>query len=116
MEENLHILLVEDNPAEAFLLQESIAQVYNPPEVIHAERLGRLNVRYVAAEFAIDAPGLRLVQTFGSTRIYENAAWRPRARSRGRRWPPSRAPCRARRRCRARAHRRGGRPARPAHG
>ena len=39
MEENLHILLVEDNPAEAFLLQESVAQVQNPPEVIHAERL-----------------------------------------------------------------------------
>ena len=40
MEENLHILLVEDNPAEAFLLQESIAQVHNPPEVIHAETAG----------------------------------------------------------------------------
>jgi signal transduction histidine kinase/CheY-like chemotaxis protein/HPt (histidine-containing phosphotransfer) domain-containing protein len=39
MEENLRILLVEDNPAEAFLLQESIAQVRNPPEVKHAERL-----------------------------------------------------------------------------
>ncbi len=39
MEEILHILLVEDNPAEAFLLQESVAQVQNPPEVIHAERL-----------------------------------------------------------------------------
>ena len=39
MDENLHILLVEDNPAEAFLLQESIAQVRNPPEVKHAERL-----------------------------------------------------------------------------
>jgi len=32
MEENLHILLVEDNPAEAFLLQESIAQIHHPPE------------------------------------------------------------------------------------
>ncbi|MBP1624692.1 MAG: putative Hybrid sensor histidine kinase, partial [Acidobacteria bacterium] len=39
MEENLHILLVEDNPADAFLLQESIAQVPNPPQVIHAETL-----------------------------------------------------------------------------
>lgn len=39
MEENLRILLVEDNPAEAFLLQESIAQVRNPPEVVHAETL-----------------------------------------------------------------------------
>ncbi len=41
MEETLHILLVEDNPAEAFLLQESIAQVDHPPEVRHAERLGQ---------------------------------------------------------------------------
>ncbi|NLT67066.1 MAG: response regulator [Acidobacteria bacterium] len=39
MDETLHILLVEDNPAEAFLLQESIALVHNPPELIHAERL-----------------------------------------------------------------------------
>ena len=39
MEENLHILLVEDNPAEAFLFQESVARVQNPPTVIHAERL-----------------------------------------------------------------------------
>jgi signal transduction histidine kinase/CheY-like chemotaxis protein len=39
MEENLHILLIEDNSAEAFLLQESLAQVDNPPDVIHAEKL-----------------------------------------------------------------------------
>jgi signal transduction histidine kinase/DNA-binding response OmpR family regulator len=39
MEENLHILLIEDNSAEAFLLQESLAQVDHPPDVIHAERL-----------------------------------------------------------------------------
>jgi signal transduction histidine kinase/CheY-like chemotaxis protein len=39
MEENLHILLIEDNSAEAFLLQESLAQVDHPPDVIHAEKL-----------------------------------------------------------------------------
>ncbi len=44
-----------------------------------AERLGMLNVKYVAAEFSLDAPGLALVQTFGRTRVYENAAARPRA-------------------------------------
>lgn len=37
--------------------------------------LARLDVRYVAAEFDIPHPALRLVQTFGSTRIYENALW-----------------------------------------
>ncbi len=39
MKDPLHILLVEDNPAEAVLLQESIAQIDNPPEVFHVERL-----------------------------------------------------------------------------
>jgi signal transduction histidine kinase/CheY-like chemotaxis protein len=39
MEENLRVLLVEDNPAEAYLLQESIAQVQHAPEIIHVERL-----------------------------------------------------------------------------
>jgi signal transduction histidine kinase/DNA-binding response OmpR family regulator/HPt (histidine-containing phosphotransfer) domain-containing protein len=39
MEENLRILLVEDNPAEAYLLQESLALVQRPPAIIHAERL-----------------------------------------------------------------------------
>jgi signal transduction histidine kinase/DNA-binding response OmpR family regulator len=41
MEETLRLLLVEDNPAEAFLFQESIAQVDHPPKVFHAERLGQ---------------------------------------------------------------------------
>jgi signal transduction histidine kinase/DNA-binding response OmpR family regulator/HPt (histidine-containing phosphotransfer) domain-containing protein len=41
MEETLRILLVEDNPAEAFLLQESLAQVERPPVIVHAERLGQ---------------------------------------------------------------------------
>jgi signal transduction histidine kinase/CheY-like chemotaxis protein len=39
MEEPLHILLVEDNPAEAVLLQESLAQIDNPPQVIREESL-----------------------------------------------------------------------------
>ena len=39
MEENLRILLVEDNPSEAYLLRESIAQVQHAPEIIHVERL-----------------------------------------------------------------------------
>jgi signal transduction histidine kinase/CheY-like chemotaxis protein len=39
MEENLHILLIEDNSAEAFLLQESLSEVDHPPDVIHAEKL-----------------------------------------------------------------------------
>ena len=39
MEETLHILLIEDNAADAFLLQESLAQVDRPPDVIHVETL-----------------------------------------------------------------------------
>jgi hypothetical protein len=41
--------------------------------------LGLLNTKYVAAEFDLNVPELRLVQTFGRTRVYKNAAWRPRA-------------------------------------
>jgi hypothetical protein len=37
-----------------------------------AERLGRFNVRFVAAEFPITAPGFDLAATFGQTRIYAN--------------------------------------------
>jgi hypothetical protein len=44
-----------------------------------AERLGLLNVKYVAAEFDLDDPALHLAQTFGRTRVYENLAFRPRA-------------------------------------
>jgi hypothetical protein len=36
-------------------------------------------VKYVAAEFPLEVPGLVLVQTFGRTRIYENTLVRPRA-------------------------------------
>ena len=39
MEERLHILLIEDSPADAFLLQESLAQVDRPPKVVHVEKL-----------------------------------------------------------------------------
>jgi hypothetical protein len=44
-----------------------------------AVRLGLLNVKYVAAEFPLEVPGLALVQTFGQTYVYENALVRPRA-------------------------------------
>ncbi|MGH2522937.1 MAG: YfhO family protein [Anaerolineales bacterium] len=44
-----------------------------------ARLLGLLNVKYVAAEFPINVPGLTLVQTFGDMRIYENGLARPRA-------------------------------------
>lgn len=41
MEQTLRVLLVEDDPAEAFLLQESLMQVPKPPSVTHADTLGR---------------------------------------------------------------------------
>jgi len=41
--------------------------------------LGLLNVRFVASEFEISAPGLLLQGEFGNTRIYENADYLPRA-------------------------------------
>jgi hypothetical protein len=44
-----------------------------------AERLGLLNVRFVAAGFPIQANGLALWKTVHGTYIYENQAWRPRA-------------------------------------
>ncbi len=53
MEETLHILLIEDNAAEAFLLQESLAQVSRPPDVIHADTLDSA-LRYLK-ENTIDA-------------------------------------------------------------
>ena len=51
----------------------------NQNAVPDARMLGLLNVKYVAAEFDLDAPKLNLVQTFGATRVYENAEFRPRA-------------------------------------
>lgn len=49
MEENLQILLVEDNPADAFLLQEAIAEIENAPRVIHADGLN-LALAYLKEE------------------------------------------------------------------
>ncbi len=41
--------------------------------------LGLLNVRFVASEFDLPVDGLRLLQHFGQTRLYENEQARPRA-------------------------------------
>lgn len=41
MEAVLRVMLVEDNPAEAFLLRESLSQIPHPPEVLHAESLAQ---------------------------------------------------------------------------
>lgn len=41
--------------------------------------LGLLNVRFVAAEYDLDAPGLTLLDRFGRTRLYENQRALPRA-------------------------------------
>jgi hypothetical protein len=58
----------------------------NASALPEADRLGLLNVKYVAAEFPLEVPDLRLVQTFGRTHVYENLAFRPRA------WMDSGAP------------------------
>jgi hypothetical protein len=57
---------------------EAIATA-NIRAVPDAGQLGLLNVKYIAAEFPIEAPDLKLVQTFGPTHVYENLAARPRA-------------------------------------
>jgi len=44
-----------------------------------ARELGLLNVKYIVAEFPIEAPDLKLIQTFGRTHLYENLAAQPRA-------------------------------------
>jgi hypothetical protein len=41
--------------------------------------LGLLNVRFVASEFVMRAEGLKPVGQFGSTYLYENVRWLPRA-------------------------------------
>jgi hypothetical protein len=51
----------------------------NKDAVPDAELLGKLNVRYVAAEFDLVAPGLVPIVRFGETRIYENMKAYPRA-------------------------------------
>jgi hypothetical protein len=43
------------------------------------EQLGWLNVRYLLAEFDLVDQDLVLIDRFGSTRIYENVSFRPRA-------------------------------------
>lgn len=44
-----------------------------------AQQMGLLNVKYLAAEFPVQAQGWRLVERFGETHIYENERWLPRA-------------------------------------
>ena len=44
-----------------------------------AEMLGWLNVRYVVSEFPLAAGGFNAVEKFGTTYLYENGAWQPRA-------------------------------------
>ena len=51
----------------------------NAGYVPDAKLLGRLNVRFIAAEFDIQAEGLVLREQFGQTRIYENMDAMPRA-------------------------------------
>lgn len=74
----------------------------NANAVPDAHLLGLLNVKYVAAEFDLIVPELKLVQTFGRTRIYENLAFRPRAwvddrtPAEVRAWSPGRIELRAR--------------------
>ncbi|MDI6696441.1 MAG: hypothetical protein QME21_15445 [Anaerolineales bacterium] len=43
------------------------------------ERLGKLNVAYVAAAFDLSLKGLEYLGQFDSVRIYRNLAWRPRS-------------------------------------
>ena len=44
-----------------------------------ARLLGRLNVRYVVADFPVEADGLAKQARFGTTFVYENERWYPRA-------------------------------------
>ncbi len=50
-----------------------------PVAVPDAEKLGRLNVRYVSTKFPLNAPGFKLVMG-GSPAVYENMLWQPRVR------------------------------------
>ncbi len=51
----------------------------NKDAVPDAEMLGKLNVRFVVADFDISAPGLMAAAQFGETRIYEIKRVYPRA-------------------------------------
>jgi hypothetical protein len=43
------------------------------------QRLGLLNVRFIASAFSLDDPNLKLLEIIHGTRIYQNLAARPRA-------------------------------------
>ncbi len=51
----------------------------NRDAVPDSRLLGLLNVRFVVAEFPINAPGLRLREQVGGTYLYENEKYLPRA-------------------------------------
>jgi hypothetical protein len=51
----------------------------NKDAILSPALLGALNVRYIAAEFAIPNPALRVVNKFGDVYLYENAQFLPRA-------------------------------------
>jgi hypothetical protein len=51
----------------------------NAGAIPDARELGLLNVKYIVAEFPIEAPDLKLIRTFGRTHLYENLAAQPRA-------------------------------------
>ncbi|MCJ7623168.1 MAG: YfhO family protein [Anaerolineaceae bacterium] len=43
------------------------------------QKLGLLNVKYILSEFDLNIEGLKLLRLFGSTRVYENTKYFPRA-------------------------------------
>jgi hypothetical protein len=51
----------------------------NAGYIPNAQLLGLLNVRFVLSEFDLPSADLKLVKTIGTTRIYENQKWLPRA-------------------------------------
>ena len=51
----------------------------NADAVLEIGRLARLNVKYVAAEFEINIPGLELIDQFGTTTLYRLVDYLPRA-------------------------------------
>ncbi|GAB4580787.1 MAG: hypothetical protein Fur0022_35290 [Anaerolineales bacterium] len=51
----------------------------NAAFVPNVQALGRLNVRYLVAEFDLRAEGLVLIKTFENTRVYENTHFQSRA-------------------------------------
>jgi uncharacterized membrane protein YfhO len=51
----------------------------NEDAVLEIGRLASLNVKYVAAEFEINIPGLELIDQFGTTTLYRLVDYLPRA-------------------------------------